>query len=105
MAKKAKLKQTKATAGGSRGGLLLAARGGYGAPFPQDETWNMALVQALGAGRDATSKVVIWDRGFAANGFIRKFGNAGYYAFGGEFIDVPAQRLKPLLVARLLSDS
>lgn len=61
--------------------LLLAARGGHGAANPADETWNMQLVEV-----DATSTVVIRDRGFAANGFIRRFGDE-YYAFGGEFID------------------
>ena len=35
---------------------------------------------------DGTTTTVIWDRGFTANGFIRKF-NSTYYAFGGEYID------------------
>ena len=48
---------------------------------PRDETWNIALVAV-----DASSQIVIRDRGFAANGFIRKIGSR-YYAFGGEFID------------------
>jgi hypothetical protein len=61
--------------------LVLAGRGGYGAGDPSDETWNMQLIE-----RDASSQTVIWDRGFAANGFIRKVGSE-YYAFGGEFID------------------
>lgn len=61
--------------------LVLAGRGGYGAGDPSDETWNMQLIT-----QDAHSQSVIWDRGFAANGFIRKIG-ASYYAFGGEFID------------------
>ena len=61
--------------------LVLAARGGHGASNPADETYNMQLVEV-----DASSTVVIRDRGFAANSFIRRFGDE-YYAFGGEFID------------------
>ena len=61
--------------------LLFAARGGYGANKPADETWNMQLVDV-----SAQSTVVVWDRGFAANGFMRKFGD-DYLAFGGEYID------------------
>jgi hypothetical protein len=61
--------------------LVLAARGGYGADDPADETWNMQLVEA-----SAQSTLVVWDRGFAANGFMRKFGDE-YLAFGGEYVD------------------
>ena len=61
--------------------LVLAARGGSGANDPSDETWNMQLVDA-----SAQSTVVVRDRGFAANGFMRKFGDE-YLAFGGEYVD------------------
>ena len=61
--------------------LVLAARGGKGANDPSDETWNMQLVDA-----SAQSTVIVWDRGFAANGFMRKFGDK-YMAFGGEYVD------------------
>eukprot|EP00966_Prymnesium_polylepis_P169880 3927440-Prymnesium_polylepis.1 len=42
--------------------ILLAARGGHGAGNPQDETWNLQLVE-----QDATSTMVVGERGFAAN--------------------------------------
>ena len=45
----------------------------------------MKLVEADASGTPRDT-IVIWDRGFAANGFIKKLGDR-YYAFGGEFID------------------
>ena len=65
------------------GPIILAGRGGRGAMNPADETWNMQLLEIEMNGITTT---VIWDRGFTANGFIRKFGSS-YYAFGGEYID------------------
>ena len=65
--------------------IILAGRGGRGAGNPADETWNMQLLEM-----DGTTTTVIWDRGFTANGFMRKFATANgtrYYAFGGEYID------------------
>ena len=51
--------------------LLLAARGGHSdCCRPEIETFNMQLIES-----DGSNKIVVWDRGFAANGFIRKFGN------------------------------
>jgi hypothetical protein len=67
--------------------LVLAGRGGYGAMDPSDETWNIAIVESGPHNRASPeSKVVVYDRGFSSNGFMRKFGSM-YYAFGGEYID------------------
>lgn len=67
--------------------LILAGRGGYGAMYPSDETWNIAMVESGPHNRaNPESKIVIYDRGFSSNGFMRKFGST-YYAFGGEYID------------------
>ena len=70
--------------------LVLAARGGFGdCCNPARETFNIQLIEAGGRPR-----IVIWDRGFAANGFVRKFrtqpgalARTTYLAFGGEYID------------------
>lgn len=58
-------------------GIVLAGRGGHGSFWPHDETWNMQLLEET----THYTTTVIWDRGFASNGFIRKF-NSTYYAFG-----------------------
>ena len=76
--------------------LLLAGRAGHGAFLPSDENWNMQLLDLSHCitsggclqstiGRPITT-MIINDRGFTSNGFMRRF-NRTYYAFGGEFVD------------------
>ena len=69
--------------------VVLAARGGHGHEQPNQETWNMKLVEAEEEAKPRV-KLVIYDRGFAANAFMRKM-NGAIYAFGGEYIDVSEQ--------------
>jgi len=61
--------------------LVFAARGGHGGPIPSRDAYNVQLIDM-----DAGSTLIINDRGFAANPFVRKFGSK-YYAFGGEYVD------------------